>query len=64
MRATGTVRSRDTASVRRIRRHTPGTTGAAKNKEQKFFASFFSKRRLFFCSFLKKRTKKLLFPGV
>jgi hypothetical protein len=34
-------------------------TGA---KEQKFLL-LFSKRSLFFCSFLKKRTKKLLFPG-
>jgi copper(I)-binding protein len=30
------------------------------NHEQKFFASFFQKRRSVFCSFLKKRTKKLL----
>jgi hypothetical protein len=27
---------------------------------QKFFASFFQKRRVFFTSFLKKRSKKLL----
>src|SRR5208283_3600675 len=55
--------TRSTPGLRhRTASHKPATAQHSLQLERKFFASFFQKEALKLCSFLKKRTKKLL-PG-